>query len=249
MNLLVERLSLRDADRLVTVSPSLRQYMIRKRFAADRVVCVPNGVPRPVGLGSGDRHMPSGTWTLGTAALYRPRKGFEVMLQALAALRSWGVELRLRAIGGFETATYESKILGIAEDLGVADLVEWVGFTRKINAELVKIDLFVLPSLFGEGLPMVVLESMAAGVPVIASRVQGVPEAVQHRESGLLVAPGSVSQLAAAINSFVRGDVDYAALSRRGRELHAERFSDVAMARGVADVYRDVFAARSVNAT
>ena len=68
----------------------------------------------------------------------------------------------------------------------------------------------MLPSLFGEGLPMVVLEAMAAGVPVVASRVEGVPEAVGHRETGLLVEPGSVSQLAQAIEEVVGGDVDYA---------------------------------------
>ena len=100
----------------------------------------------------------------------------------------------------------------------------------------------MLPSLFGEGLPMVVLEAMAAGVPVVASRVEGVPEAVVHRETGLLVEPDSVSQLASAIRQFIDGEVDYAAMSRNGRERHAERFSDVAMARNVADVYRDVLA-------
>jgi glycosyltransferase involved in cell wall biosynthesis len=242
LNAQVERFSLRDADRIVAVSPSLREYMVARGFPAERVVCVPNGVPQPAGIGSGERHAPTGTWTLGTVALFRPRKGIEVLVEALAAIRSWGVDVRLRAVGGFETLAYETAILGRAERLGVADMIEWVGFTRDINAELAKIDLFVLPSLFGEGLPMVVLESMAAGVPIIASRVEGVPEAVLHRETGLLVEPGSVSQLATTIKSFVNGEVDYSALSRRGRERHAERFSDVAMARNLAEVYRDVLA-------
>ena len=113
-----------------------------------------------------------------------------------------------------------------------------------MNRELAKINVFVLPSLFGEGLPMVVLEAMAAGLPVVASRVEGVPEAVAHRETGLLVEPGSVSQLAAAIEEIVSGDVDYAALSRGARRRHAAQFSDTTMAAGVAAVYRDVLAAR-----
>jgi glycosyltransferase involved in cell wall biosynthesis len=85
-----------------------------------------------------------------------------------------------------------------------------------------------------------VLEAMAAGLPVIASRVEGVPEAVAHRETGLLVEPGSVSQLARAVEEIIAGDVDYAALSEGARARHAERFSDTTMASGVADVYRRV---------
>ncbi len=242
-NSLVEWHSLREADRLIAVSPSLERYMIGRGFPADRVVCVPNGVP--ANRAAIDRAPPVGTWTLGTVALFRPRKGTEVLLEALAAVRSWGLDVRLRAVGGFETLAYETGILGLADRLGVASAVEWVGFTRNVNAELAKMDLFVLPSLFGEGLPMVVLEAMAAGVPVVATHVEGVPEAVSHRETGLLVEPDSVSQLASAIRQFVDGNVDYAAMSRRGRERHAERFSDVAMARNVAAVYDDVLAKRT----
>jgi glycosyltransferase involved in cell wall biosynthesis len=102
---------------------------------------------------------------------------------------------------------------------------------------LAKINLFTLPSLFGEGLPMVVLEAMAAGLPVVASRVEGVPVAVVQRETGLLVEPGSVSQLAQAIEEFVTGDIDYSALSRGAKARHAE--FDATMAAGVAG-YRDV---------
>jgi glycosyltransferase involved in cell wall biosynthesis len=242
-NSLVEWHSLRGADRLIAVSPSLTRYMIARGFPADRVECVPNGVPSvPAAF---DRAAPTGTWTLGTVALFRPRKGTEILLEALAALRSCGVDVRLRAVGGFETLAYETAILGLADRLGLRGAIDWIGFTRDVVAELTKIDLFVLPSLFGEGLPMVVLEAMAAGVPVVATRVEGVPEAVVHRETGLLVDPDSVSQLASAIRQFTSGEVDYGAMSRSGRERHAERFSDVAMARSVAGVYRDVLAAKN----
>lgn len=239
-NALVEWHSLREADRLIAVSPSLVRYMVARGFPAERVVCVPNGVPiNPAGV---DRTSPAGTWTLGTVALFRPRKGVEVLLEALAAVRSWGLDVRLRAVGGFETLAYETAILGLADRLGVSKAIDWTGFTRDVNAELARIDLFVLPSLFGEGLPMVVLEAMAAAVPVIATRVEGVPEAVVHRETGLLVDPDSVSQLAAAIRQVVDGHVDYTAISRGGRLRHAEKFSDVAMARNVAAVYDEVLA-------
>jgi glycosyltransferase involved in cell wall biosynthesis len=240
VNALVEWATVRDADRLIAVSPSVREYMIRRGVPAERVVYVPNGVP--LASHNIERAAPTHTWTLGAIALFRPRKGVEVLLEALAALRSRGANLRLRAVGSFETAGYESTIRALAVRLGLEGAVDWIGFTRNVNRELAKIDVFVLPSLFGEGLPMVVLEAMAAGLPVVASRVEGVPEAVVHRQTGLLVEPSSVSQLAAAIDQFIKGEVDYDALSRGARRRHAESFSDEKMAAGVACVYRDVLA-------
>jgi glycosyltransferase involved in cell wall biosynthesis len=240
INALVERAALRDADRLIAVSPSVRDYMIGRGIAAERVTCVPNGVP--AASHTGDRCPPAGAWTLGSVALFRPRKGMEVLLEALAALQSRDVNVRLRAVGGFETPAYESAIHALAERLGLAGAIDWIGFTRGVNRELAKVDLFVLPSLFGEGLPMVVLEAMAAGLPVVASRVEGVPEAVAHRQTGLLVEPGSVSQLAGAVAEIIGGKIDYCALSRGAQRRHAELFSDIKMAAGVAAVYREVLA-------
>lgn len=237
-NSAVERWSLRAAERVICVSPSLEQAMRRRVARPEIVTCVPNGVP--ANPAATDRTPPTGTWTLGIVALFRPRKGLEILLEALAALLSQGVDVRLRAVGTFESHGYESAITCRAERLQLGDAIDWTGFTNDVAAELTRTDLLVLPSLFGEGLPMVVLEAMAAGVPVVASRVDGVTEAVVHRETGLLVAPGSVSQLGRAIEQVTAGTVDYAQLSRWARQRHAESFSDRAMAADVAGVYRDV---------
>jgi glycosyltransferase involved in cell wall biosynthesis len=242
INAAAEWITVRGADRLITVSPSLRDYMVRRGIPAGKITYVPNGVP--CSSFSAERRAPEATWTLGAVALFRPRKGIEVLLESLAMLRSRNVNVRLRAVGGFETEAYKAEVLGLAERLDLAEAIDWIGFTRNVNRELAKMNLFVLPSLFGEGLPMVVLEAMAAGLPVVASRVEGVPEAVAHRETGLLVEPGSVSQLAAAIEEVVAGDVDYGQLSAGARCRHAERFSDTTMAAGVAEVYRQVLAKR-----
>ena len=239
LNAKLERWSLRHAARLIAVSPSLRKLMCDEGFDTGRVVYVPNGVPP---LAVSPRSRPTGGWTLGIAALFRPRKGVEVLLEALAALRSRGLDVRLRAIGPFETPEYEAEVKSLVGNLGVDKAITWTGFVSDVAAELARIDLFVLPSLFGEGLPMVVLESMAAGVPVVASRVEGTPEAICHGENGLLCEPASVSQLASAIEELVTGqnDLDYAALSRSAQRRHAECFSARSMAAGVAQVYRAV---------
>jgi glycosyltransferase involved in cell wall biosynthesis len=250
VNAKLERWSLRHAARLIAVSPSLQWWMCEHGFDASRVECVPNGVPPAEAVsprqteGASPRSL-GGTWTLGMAALFRPRKGVEVLLEALRDLRARGHDVRLRAMGPFETPAYEADIKQLARRLGVDEAITWTGFVSDIPAELERIDLLVLPSLFGEGLPMVVLESMAAGVPVVASRVEGVPEAIRHGEDGLLCEAGNAARLAEAIEQIMTDQHDYAAMSRNARERHAERFSSRAMAEGVARVYREVLGERN----
>jgi glycosyltransferase involved in cell wall biosynthesis len=115
--------------------------------------------------------------------------------------------------------------------------------TTDVNAQLSRMDLFVLPSLFGEGLPMVVLEAMAAGVPVVATSVEGIPEVIRDRENGILVRPGQADQLVDAIRGIMDGRHDWQALRRSALQRHAERFSDRAMAAGVARVYGSLIGA------
>lgn len=236
-NAWLERNTAHRAARLIAVSPSVRRYMIEQGFLASHVICVPNGVST---IAVEPRAAAPKTWTLGMAALFRPRKGIEVLLEALKIARLQGNDVRLRAIGPFETPAYEAEVRALAERLGIADAIEWTGFITNIASELAQIDALALPSLFGEGLPMVVLEAMAAGVPVIASDVEGVPEAIVDRENGLLVQPGDAASLAAAIDELTSGLVDYVELSRQAQLRHAELFSAERMSERLAAVYDQV---------
>jgi len=238
LNNRTERFSLGGADQLIAVSNSLKKHMISEGFPEEMVTVVSNGVPALEALPK--REAPSNNWTLGSVALYRPRKGMEVLIDALAMLREQGLELKLRAVGPFETPQYEQEIKDRVEQRGVGDLIEWTGFTSDVNAELRKMDLFVLPSLFGEGLPMVVLEAMAAGAPVVCTRVEGAPEAVRDDIDGVLAEPNDAESLATAIKRVVTGELDWTQLRNSAAERHRNHFSDHSMARGVAAVYDKV---------
>jgi glycosyltransferase involved in cell wall biosynthesis len=239
VNARIERWLLRKAARLIAVSPSLAEFMVSQGFAPERVVYVPNGVPATRKV---NRRRPTSTWTLGMAALFRPRKGIEILLAALAALRASGCDVRFRAIGPFETPEYEREIHALVSKLGLADAIDWTGFVSDIDAELRQVDLFVLPSLFGEGLPMVVLEAMAAGLPVVATNVEGIPAAIRDSVDGLLVEPNNPQALAAAIGEMIspNSPYDYRSMSESARDRHRENFSATAMAANVARVYREI---------
>jgi glycosyltransferase involved in cell wall biosynthesis len=242
LNAAVERASLAGGVLMIAVSKSLAEHMIQSGFDPERITVVHNGVPAAASLP--DRAPPTHSWTLGTVALFRPRKGVEVLLEAMARLRRRGRDVRLRAVGAFETPGYEAEIRGLAGRLELDPWIEWTGFARHVGGELSCMDLFVLPSLFGEGLPMVVLEAMAAGVPVVATRVEGVPEAVRDGREGVLAAPGDAAALAEAIERVMAGEADWSSLRRAAAARQAAEFSDHSMAEGVAAVYRRILRAQ-----
>lgn len=238
LNTHVENLSLKNVKRLVAVSSSLRHYLLGCGFPDGLVSVVPNGVP--VTQTESRWSLPKDEWVIGTVALFRPRKGLEVLIEALASLVKAGLPVRLRAVGGFETAEYEKSVLALAQSLGVSAHIDWTGFSSNVNAEFENMHLFVLPSLYGEGLPMVVIEAMAAGLPVIGSRVEGIPEVLGNDEFGLVVEPGSVDAMQQGIRRLIAMGEEAAQLAAAGHARQRDCFSDLAMARGVAEVYRGV---------
>ena len=238
---LVERIAMVWCSAVIPVSQSLGRYVRGRGVPSQKVSVVPNGVPRRQSRPA--RESNGSDWVIGAMALFRPRKGTEVLLRAIAGLKAQGFCVRLHAVGRFETPEYERQIKRLVDELGIGDLVHWTGFTRNIDAELHKMDTFVLPSLFGEGLPMVVLEAMAAGVPVVASNVEGIPETIRHGQDGLIVKPNDPEDLAAALRRLIEGEFDWNELREAARQRHAEQFSDHAMAAGVAQVYRRILSA------
>jgi len=239
INAAIEKQSLRGCSHLITVSESLSLDCVAKGVAEDKVTVVHNGVPavRPARQ---SKPTPGGRWTIGMIALMRARKGLEIVLEAIAKLEQRDHDVVLRCIGPFETVEYEAEIEAQIDRLNIRHRIERVGFTNDVPAELAQLDAMVLPSLFGEGLPMVVLEAMAAAVPVIATRVEGTPEAITHGVEGLLAEPRDVESLSEAIESLVTGKFDWNGMAEAAFARHARCFSDDAMAQGTAAVYRNL---------
>ncbi|MEM9368229.1 MAG: glycosyltransferase family 4 protein [Planctomycetota bacterium] len=241
INAWVERLSLKNCSHQITVSRSLRNDLVSHGGDAGRITVVPNGVP-VVDVPARSKPATCGTWVFGMIALMRARKGLEVALQAMAELRRRGRPVKLRCIGPFETDEYENTVESLIRDLGILDSVERIGFTDDVTGELTRMDAMVLPSLFGEGLPMVVLESMAAATPVIATRVEGTPEAIDHGVEGLLAEPNDPVSLADQMEALIQGTHDWSSMATAAQRRQRQCFSDLSMARQTASVYQKVMA-------
>ena len=182
VNSTIERMTVGQAAKMIVVSESLRFRLRQSGYPEDRIRLVPNGVG--VQKTQNDWQVPQTMWTLGMVALFRPRKGLEVLLRATEKLLKNGTPMRLRLVGGFETPAYENEIKILVHDLQIENSIDWIGFTDDVLSELQRMNIFVVPSLYGEGMPMVMLEAMAAGLPVIGTTVEGIPEVLQQGPGG-----------------------------------------------------------------
>jgi glycosyltransferase involved in cell wall biosynthesis len=238
INTWVESRCLRSANKIICVSNGLANYMRQLGHNPKKISVVNNGVP--INDVAWPKARPSRCWTIGTMALFRPRKGTEVLLDAAAILKQNNLDFRMRAVGPFETSEYQQTILARAHRLQIEDRITWTGFQRDIDEQFQSMDLFVLPSLFGEGLPMVVLEAMAAAVPVIASRIDGITDAVRDEIDGLIFEPGNAMDLAEKIISICRDPSRWQMMSASAVKRQQTDLSDTHMARRVADVYDEL---------
>jgi glycosyltransferase involved in cell wall biosynthesis len=176
------------------------------------------------------------TVLFGTAARMVPQKSLETLLEGYAALRRRRPDaaVRLVLVG---TGPLEGSLRARAAALGIGDHCVWAGFREDMGVVMNAFDVFVLTSLW-EGLGLVLLEAMAAGRPVAASRVSAIPEIVTEDRTGCLFPVGDAQALAGCMESLL-DPAHRRALGQAGRE-RAERFSIARMGAATLEVYARV---------
>ena len=172
--------------------------------------------------------------------LYREKGIFE-LVDAFAELASEREDVRLVVAGEGSAARALRRHVEAAGLDGLVTLPGWVGPAEKVRL-LQHAACLVLPS-YHEGLPLVVLEAMTAGVPVVASAVGGIPEVARHELEALLVEPRDVASLRQALERIL-DDEELAALLVRAARLRARDFGPDALTRRVGSVYEETLAAR-----
>ena len=239
------RHALEGATAVVALTPGWADEL-RRWGAIRRLVVVPNSPDLPASA-NGHRRPESQPYVLYLGHLYRVKGLFE-LLDAFAALRSRRPELRLVLAGeSLRPDDVPSEaLLAYASERGLdpscVDLPGWVDGEAKADL-LASSACVVLPS-HREGLPLVLLEAMAAGRPVVATSVGGVPEAVRDGIEGLLVQPRDPGGLAAAIERVLDDPSLADSLGRAGRRRVLEEYSAAAVARRIGDLYEEVLGER-----
>ena len=174
-------------------------------------------------------------------------KGQHIFLQAAAQVREEFPDARFQIIGSslFGEEDYQAELEALVQELGLTDCVEFTGFVPDVSEHLQKLDILVHASITSEPFGLVVVEGMAAGKPVVATKGGGVLEIVCDGETGLLVPMGDVDATAQALKYLLTNPEAASAMGKAGRQRVQEFFTIHATVQKAQAVYDKV--QRSVN--
>ena len=241
--------SLEPVDHVITVSQAQRRTYERIGVPAASMTTVPNGIsPRGDGPGRTTARAALGLTpdqpVVMTVGRLTVMKGHVHLLDAVPGLVRRFPDLAVVVVG---SGHLETRLRAQAESLGVRHAVHLVGQRPDARGLLDAADVFVLPSRH-EGMPLVLLEAMDAGLPVVATRVIGSQEVVVEGETGLLVRPRDAGALEVALGSLLADPQRRAELGRAGRRRFLAGFTSARMAADTVAVYERVLRAARVSA-
>lgn len=236
------QLQLLFVDRMIPVSYATRDFYVAQGISPDRMTVVWNGIDPSLYEGQ-DRErvraefaIPPEAFVFGIVGWLSRRKGHQYFFQAGARVCRARPQGHLLIVG---RGKLQREMRSLARSLGIEDRCHFAGFRLDIPHVLAAFDCFVSSSL-KEGMPMVLLEAMASSLPVVATRVGGVPELVQEGEHGLLAAPRSADSLEQAMLGMIDNPEQAREMGRRAQARIERHFTLEQTVRQLIDIYLDV---------
>lgn len=248
----VQRAVCRLADQVVANADAVKRWLVDEGYDERRITVIRNGI-EPARYGKratpGKLHqelgLPQGAPLVAVLSRLSPIKGLEYFLEAASVVAARTPEARFLIVGEAEPrdAEYRRRLEAYADRLGLGRRVVFTGLRMDVPEVLDEVTVSVLPSL-SEGLSNVLLESMAARVPVVATRVGGTAEVVEEGVTGLLVPSRDAEGLARAISRVLEDRELAARLGQAGRARVVAHFSIDEMVRQTEQLYQDLLRSR-----
>lgn len=242
----IEKILSRITTQITTVADSVAKFMISKAgVRPEKVSVLYNGIDADIynqniglRLNKTEFSIKHTDLLIGNVASLLPKKDHRTLLMAFKLVVAKIPEAKLMIAG---EGPMKNDLINLTSMLELKESVRFLG-NRKDVPELLKIfNVFVLSSV-REGLPMVLLEAMASGLPVVATAVDGNPELVAHGEAGFIVPPGNPEALAGAIIS-VLSDRDLAeTMGAKGKKIVKDKFAFSDMIKAYENIYKNVSA-------
>jgi L-malate glycosyltransferase len=234
----------RTVDGVVGVSSEITSILASRYPSAD-VRCIRNGIDLAHVVPAVERsemraqlRIPSDTFVVGTVGRLVPIKGVEYLIDAFGRFRRQPgrAESKLLIVGD---GPLRNELGRYTDGHGLSRSVEFLGMRTDIYDMMGAFDVFALSSLH-EGVPMVLLEAMALGVPIVASRVGGIPEIVEDKKEAVLVPAQDAEALASAIGMIAGSSERRAELTRAARERVKSQLSIQSSATLMREMYRSL---------
>ena len=227
----MQKWACRAAHHVLVNALAVRTVLVEQGYDPARITVIRNGIEvlkfkdrQGAGVVRAPLGIPDQAPLIAVFARLNPLKGLEFFLEAAAMLSRQFEDARFLIVGDSISREYRDELEGKAAALGLGTRIFFTGFRTDIPELLGEVSVLVLPSL-AEGLSNVILEGMAAGVSVVATRVGGNPEMIEDGVSGLLVPPRDSAALAAAIGSLIADPARRESMGRAGRKQVVECFS------------------------
>lgn len=242
---ILDRLALRSMARVILVNPHMRALQAVRQLPDSRVEVIPNGInmqPQAHSQASvrDDIVSFSGRFDVSLVSIGRlsPEKNFMLAIEAMSTIKKAGVSIGLCIMG---QGALRADLVEQAKELDVVDQVLMADYVSGAETYLSCFDALVMPSLT-EGLPITLLEAMKSRVPVIASAVGGIPEALDGGKGGLLVPPDDLTALTSALETLVTDKSAASARAEHAYQTVSLEFSSSRMAARYETIYNSIIA-------
>jgi L-malate glycosyltransferase len=251
----VQRFVCRFADCVLVNAEAVKDWLTSEGYDASKIIVIPNGVeldrfgepPDPARVRR-ELGIPVEAPMVMVVSRLTRQKGLEQFLEAAEILMPRFPDARFVIVGYANPAEqdYENGLKVLTDRLGLTGRVIFTGLRQDVPSLLAAATVSVMPSL-NEALSNVLLESMAAGAPTVATRVGGTPEAIVDEATGLLVEPGDPRALASAIERLLREPALAQRLGVAARKAIEDRYSVEKMVRATESLYLDLLARKQRN--
>jgi len=235
---LIKRILSHFTKKIIAVSAAVKDYQIKtEKIPAQKIEVIYNGINLQKFPYFTDYVFHQATPTLGIIGRLEVQKGHLLLLQALSLVCQKHPAVKLMIVG---QGSEQNNIQTIITKLGMEKSVIWQKPQADIIPYLAKLDLLVAPSLW-EGLGIVVLEALACGVPVIASKVDGIKEIIVDGKNGFLFEKGNQQELAAKIINLINHPENLEQIRKSGSETIKQKFDIVDISQKYQKIYLDLY--------
>jgi len=218
--------------KIITISKVIQQQLIEEiGVKKENVETIYNGVDLRKFYMKEYRWEKAARYNIGCVARIEKEKGIEFLIQAIKIIKEFIPSARLIIVG---QGSERKKLMWLSERLGLQENIQWVGYQREIEKWYTYFDALVLPSVVRESFGIALVEAMATGIPVVASRIGGTAEIIDHKQTGLLANPGGSQDLADQLIYLYNNRSETKEMVYRARQKVEEKFN---LERMIRDFY------------